>query len=725
MRRYLKAMVVEPQLVGTFQAVLGVLSLLFLKPALANREKPESRYFLGFLAGVILFKLSLAAGNFTSDPLVSRTVHNTMLFGVQVLSLFWFLLALEITGRREITRSLVGALASGIVLLQVLIWTNSVHELVRGPGTTMDGIVLLPEHGLGFWVHTMYGYTLILFAVIIFALETHNSSGIRRKQMLVLTIAVLPSVLANAASLSGVFGIYDLTPVGYVLTVLLFAFALFSTRFLDITTVARRTAMEEMHDAVVTVDEQNRVVDCNSRAREFLSMDDEYVGTPATDCFDPIFDDSQSVLGDESTTDREVSATLAGEQRYFSVTTTPVRSGADEGQVVVLHDITEQKRRQRELHERQEELRHQRQQIARLHDVGVELAQCESEDRVYDIMVEAGEEILGLDHCLADSVQDGRFVIESTSSSLADDEYAEPRVDSPESGLAGKAYRSGASILDEEDELPEANPEGEFPSSLTVPIGEYGIFQALSQETIAFDQTDVELVELLAGHVREALRRIEHEHELKRKNERLERFAGVVSHDLRNPLNTAQMRAQMAEQTGEREHFDALQESHDRMETMISDMLTLARTETTVEETEETNLSQIVTDAWETARTDGAALDTDLGWRDTVEADPDLLQHVLENLFRNAVDHNDTPVTVRVGTLSETDDAGPGFYVEDDGVGIPASQREQILEHGFTTSDDGTGLGLAIVDEFVTVHGWNLTVTEGRDGGARFEISTD
>ncbi len=75
-------------------------------------------------------------------------------------------------------------------------------------------------------------------------------------------------------------------------------------------------------------------------------------------------------------------------------------------------------------------------------------------------------------------------------------------------------------------------------------------------------------------------------------------------------------------------------------------------------------------------------------------------------------------MTVRVGPLS--DDSG--FFVADDGQGIPADEREQVFEKGYTTSTEGTGLGLRIVNEIATAHGGEVTVTESEDGGARFEI---
>ena len=103
------------------------------------------------------------------------------------------------------------------------------------------------------------------------------------------------------------------------------------------------------------------------------------------------------------------------------------------------------------------------------------------------------------------------------------------------------------------------------------------------------------------------------------------------------------------------------------------------------------------------------------------EADTDRLEQLLENLFRNAIDHNDSDVTIGIGAL----EGKTGFYVEDDGEGIPASEREQVLELGHSTDMDGTGIGLAIVKEIVTAHDWSITVTDSGSGGARFEVTTE
>jgi len=192
-----------------------------------------------------------------------------------------------------------------------------------------------------------------------------------------------------------------------------------------------------------------------------------------------------------------------------------------------------------------------------------------------------------------------------------------------------------------------------------------------------------------------------------------------VSHGLRNPLQVASGNLELARQTGDEEYIDAVDDALDRMESLIEDTLALAREERDIGQTEPTALGSLVDRAWSTVRTGDARLA--VGELPTVDCDPERLQELFGNLFRIAVEHGtgsdgDT-LTVTVGHLDD------GFYVEDDGSGIPKAERSEIFDSGYTTGSDGNGLGLAIVETAATAHGWEIGVTEGAAGGARFEFT--
>ncbi|MFB6169323.1 MAG: PAS domain S-box protein [Haloferacaceae archaeon] len=208
-------------------------------------------------------------------------------------------------------------------------------------------------------------------------------------------------------------------------------------------------------------------------------------------------------------------------------------------------------------------------------------------------------------------------------------------------------------------------------------------------------------------------RRVE---ELNRKTERLEEFASLVSHDLRNPLSVAEGRLELARQRDDDDHLAAISRAHDRMRRLIDDLLTLAQTERAVESTSPQPLAGVAEAAWANVDTAGATLEVETDR--SVSADRGRLQRLFENLVRNAVEHGGETVTVAVETLPD----GQGFAVADDGAGVPPGEREAVFETGYSTDDDGTGFGLQIVERVAAAHGWRVELTESADGGARFEF---
>ncbi|ADD06766.1 sensor box histidine kinase [Natrialba magadii ATCC 43099] len=214
------------------------------------------------------------------------------------------------------------------------------------------------------------------------------------------------------------------------------------------------------------------------------------------------------------------------------------------------------------------------------------------------------------------------------------------------------------------------------------------------------------------------------ERELERKNERLDKFASIVSHDLRNPLTVADGYLDLALEDASddiRPALEEIQDAHGRMQQLIEDVLTMARGET-VDNPSLIDVATVAEAAWDNVDTASASLETTSSLR--IEADRTRLLRLLENLFRNAVEHAGTDATVRVTSLED------GFAVEDDGPGISSERRDAIFESGHTDTAENTGLGLAIVDQIATEHGWTVDVTSASTGvssetepGARFEFT--
>ncbi|WP_408957202.1 PAS domain S-box protein [Natrinema sp. 74] len=385
------------------------------------------------------------------------------------------------------------------------------------------------------------------------------------------------------------------------------------------------------------------------------------------------------------------------------------------GSVGVIRDISDRKERER--------------RIRRLHDGTRRLMAAENTEEVARVACEVARDALGLQingvH-LYDETDDALVpvaVTERTAALLGDVPPIERN-----GGLAWDAYEAGEAIAhgDVRHDPSVKNPETPIRSEAHIPIGDAGLFIISSTEPNDFDEEPLALARILVSNVEAALERARREDELaarttelERQNDRLDAFASTVSHDLRNPLTLAAGHLENLENhvddDGER-YREEIAWALDRMDDLIESVLALARSGQQLTETEPIALDAVVDQAHRTVDPDlEITRDESLP---TVEADADRLLVFFENVFRNAREHAGTDVTV---TVEATDD---GFAIADDGPGVPPSDRDDILESGYSTSSEGTGFGLAIVAEVVEAHGWSIAVEESADGGLRLAVST-
>ncbi|MFA1609674.1 ATP-binding protein [Halobellus rubicundus] len=221
----------------------------------------------------------------------------------------------------------------------------------------------------------------------------------------------------------------------------------------------------------------------------------------------------------------------------------------------------------------------------------------------------------------------------------------------------------------------------------------------------------------LVGLTRDISDRKVYQQDLLETIEQLEEFASTVAHDLRNPLNIANGNIRLAAKEQESERLDTALDAITRMDTLIDEILALAKEGDTIGDRQPAAFEELMRESYDNVRATGSSLE--ITGSVSLECDPTRLTEAFENLVRNAVEHGGSDVAITAGVLD-----GGGVFIEDDGPGIPPEHREHVFDRGYTTSKDGSGFGLAIVDRIVTGHGWDLDVGESASGGARFEIQT-
>ena len=469
--------------------------------------------------------------------------------------------------------------------------------------------------------------------------------------------------------------------------------------------------MKTVPGCVVQLSEDGRFVYANERAEEVLGLRSEEVtdrwyndpewqirsldGTPVPDeelAFQQVRRARAPVFGI-----RHSIQWPDGTRKALLMNGAPVfeEDGTLDSVVFSLIDITDRLARERTL--------------AALHDVAADLSACESVEAVCERTIEASRELLAFDVSEVSTVSDGML---QTAASTGDSVWEPTQADA---GIAGEVYQTGeSSVIEDLRAVETAIPAGPYRSALTVPIGDTGVFQALSEEVGAFDEEDRELAELLVSHTVNALQRLERERTLERQNDRLEEFTSVVSHDLRTPLTVAAGNLELARRETDSPHLEEVEAALERSEQLIDDLLMLAREGHRAVSYEPVHVPTVVEGCWATLETGAASLRVET--ERTIRADARKFRQLLENLLGNAIEHGGAEVTVRIEETEE------GLVVVDDGPGIPPDQREWVFEPGHSTADDGTGFGLTVVKQITDAHDWTVRLADTDGGGTRICI---
>ncbi|WP_440770901.1 PAS domain-containing sensor histidine kinase [Natronorubrum sp. DTA28] len=349
-----------------------------------------------------------------------------------------------------------------------------------------------------------------------------------------------------------------------------------------------------------------------------------------------------------------------------------------------------------------------------LAEAGPRLLECETMESVGSVAVSVAESVLNQPITGILTLDEPEDVLRPLT--LTDDaselygEIAIPRG----SGIAWRVFDTGElyASSDVSSDPAVLNLETLIESEIIVPLGEHGVLIASATEPRNFDEHDIEFATILGAMIQGTIDRVDREQQLQTKNQRLEEFSNVLAHDLRNPLAVAKGYTDLTRETGDLEYLADVEEGVERALSIMDGLLALARTGQGVSEFESAPLKQLASEAWSSIKTRDATLRVESDR--TITADLGWLQQLFENVFRNAIEHGGSDVSVRVGAIDG------GIYIADDGPGIDPEQRERLLKGDSSGAD--VRFGFKIIRDVIDAHGWNLSIEESEEGGARFEI---
>lgn len=336
-------------------ATLG-LSLGFLYYCLRHSEKrgatPLAVMFIGITLWVFADFVHVTLVDTGGDPMTAGMLPIRLL-GIEVTCIGMLFLGLGYSGREElITPSLLGLLSVKPAFIIGLSFTPY-RELIyhtRAADVPLGYEILVTPLFVG---HLLYLYSLVFVGLGLIATTMLRSEYGYRRQLYALFFAILTpfalSILFNLDLIP-----FDMTGIGFLATGILLVFATFRLRLMDAIPVAQERVLNEMEDMVIVLDDANRIIRVNRSVEELFGSAINLIGKPATSLFDQETLEELATASDQS----EVWITVGDEERLLNVNSTEFSDHRGDilTQVLVCRDITDQKRHEEELRQREHDL---------------------------------------------------------------------------------------------------------------------------------------------------------------------------------------------------------------------------------------------------------------------------------------------------------------------------------------------------------------------------------
>jgi len=356
---------VTPPVVLYLVAVLAAVLLVCV--AIRNRRVPSARWFGVFAGGIALWGVATLLQLSRPTLIWQATWRPMAVAGVVIVVFGWATFGLSYGGHGGLlTRRTLLALAIEPVLVMALVVTNGAHGLIW-TGSSLGGTAAQPvvvgTPGPLFWVHAAYSYLLVGVGVAAIAWEFLRSDHAFRGQSGLLLVGVAIPWLSNAVYLFApdVTGQVDPTPVAFAASGWLFAFGVRSYRLLDLVPATRRfardVAIADMTEGALVLDVRDRVIEVNDAGRRVIDRPRESI---LGRHLEAVLPSAAAVLDPADEGGVEFSSTVGDESRTYRATASPVRSprGRRIGRLVVLHDVTDRRRREQRLAVQNRMLRH-------------------------------------------------------------------------------------------------------------------------------------------------------------------------------------------------------------------------------------------------------------------------------------------------------------------------------------------------------------------------------
>ena len=476
--------------------------------------------------------------------------------------------------------------------------------------------------------------------------------------------------------------------------------------------------LESYPETVYIKDREGRFVNISGHSLDNREMTrPQRVGLTDYELFpgdlpDRLYEEEQELLAREETLFEKIEHWVEDGDDYWVSTTKAPRYDADGellGLVGDVRDVTHLKRQEHAL--------------AALHQASRRLIRADDREEIAAVTIDI---VAGIDSLPAarlvldaeDGERDGRAV--EGGGETGEDKRIEERSENGEIAWDETSFEraatSGETLYLADDGSVLTGPQRrEYEDTwmpdrgvvgVRLPLGEHGVLGIETPEGL-LEPFTIELTHILAANVEAVLDRQRQERRVTRQADRIEQFARIGSHELRNNLQIAMGAVERA-LAGEDEAGEQALATLERMDRLTSQLMTLARTGSMVRGNGQVDLSEAAGTAAESIDGDLTVLaDTSA----TVQADPDALVEVLSVLFRNVADR-DPAATIEIGVIDE------GFYVTDDAPTRLDPDASDLFEPVYSETSGESDGSLYLVSVLAEALDWEVSIT-AEDSGTR------
>ncbi len=384
------------QLVYSYHVLLPlaalVVAVVLMIRAWRYRTRPIATTFLVLMSALAWWSLAVVLEH-ASLSLPDKIFWVKMsYFGIVTLPTTWLVFTLQYANREKwLTRRNLAILTILPVLTLVMVWTNDVSHLMWKDiwlDTSLSPPVDAVTHNIWFWVQASYFYLLILLGTLTLLNAFLHSSGIYRKQVGTMLLAMAVPWVANFLYIAGIgpFSVVDPTPLAFAISGAAFLWGLARFQLLNIMPIAHEAMFMNMVDGVIVLDAQNRVIELNPAAQRIVDRKrSDTIGQP----YSLILPGQAGLIPLKAEMTEKQAVISLGEdqtQRYYGVSISPIQTRQRfSGHLVLLHDDTERVKAEVESRER---VRLETELIERK-KAAVKLSRLNKELRLLNLQLEA------------------------------------------------------------------------------------------------------------------------------------------------------------------------------------------------------------------------------------------------------------------------------------------------------------------------------------------------